>query len=302
MDVVISGASGLIGRALRAELVRQGHTPIPLVRRPVRDGERAISWDPAAGTIDHAALEGVDAVVHLAGEGIAERRWTDEQKDKILTSRTRGTTMLAEALVGLDARPSVFISASGINYYGDRGDEILTERSDPGDDFLADVCVRWEACSQLAAAAGIRTVNLRMGIVLDAEDGALARQLLPFKLGVGGRIGSGHQWQSWISLPDVVDAILHLIASDVSGAVNLTAPEPVTNSEYTNTLGRVLRRPTLIPIPTFALALLYGRELIEALLLVSLRVTPSVLVASGYQFRHPTLEPALRDALDRPAH
>lgn len=291
----------MIGTALAAELRARGHRPIPLVRRPVEAGETAIRWDPAAGTIEHEKLEGVDAVVHLAGEGIASKRWTDEQKQKILQSRTRGTTLLAEALAGLDSRPSVLISGSGVNYYGDRGDEILTESADAGDDFLADVCIRWEAASQLAAAAGIRTVNIRTGIVLDADGGALARQLLPFKLGIGGRLGSGRQWQSWISLTDVVGAICHLLEADVEGPVNMTAPEPVRNAEFTKTLGRVLGRPTLIPIPTFAPALLFGRELVEALLLVSLRVTPNALLDSGYEFAHTTLEPALRDILDRPA-
>lgn len=300
MDVVISGAGGLIGTALQAELRQRGHTPIPLVRREVRPGEQAIGWDPEGGTIDHRSLEGVDAVVHLAGEGIAERRWTEEQKAKILHSRTRGTTLLAEALAGLIDRPSVLVSGSGVNYYGDRGDEVLTESSGAGDDFLADVCVKWEAASQLAAAAGIRTVNIRTGIVLDANGGALARQLLPFKLGIGGRLGSGRQWQSWIALTDVVGAICHLIESDVHGPVNLTAPEPVRNAEFTKTLGQVLRRPTLIPIPTAAPAALFGRELVEALLLVSLRVTPAALTASGYEFTHTHLEPALRDILDRP--
>ena len=300
MDVVISGSSGLVGAALTAELRDRGHTPIPLVRRDGRDGERAISWDPDAGTIDHEALEGVDAVVHLAGENIGARRWTDAQKAKILSSRTRGTTLLAEALVGLDARPSVFVSASAVGYYGDRGDEILTEHSDPGDDFVANVCVRWEACSRLAAAAGIRTVNIRSGVILDTSEGALARQLLPFKLGIGGRIGSGRQWQSWISLADEVGAICHLLDADVEGPVNLTVPEPVRNEEFTKTLGRVLRRPTLIPIPVFAPAVLYGRELVESLLLVSQRALPSVLTSNGYEFRHTSLEPALRDILDRP--
>jgi uncharacterized protein (TIGR01777 family) len=301
VKVIVSGASGTIGRALSRALTDRGDTVVPLVRRTVRPGEAAVEWDPAAGTIDAAALEGADAVVHLAGESIASRRWTDEQKARILDSRTRSTTLLAEALAGLDAKPAVFVSASAIGIYGDRGDEVLTERSDPGDDFLADVCVRWEACSRFAEAAGIRTVNPRTGIVLDAKEGALARQLLPFKLGVGGRLGPGTQWQSWISLDDEVGALLHLLDTDVEGPVNLVAPNPVTNGEFARTLGRVLRRPTLFPIPTFAPALLYGRELVEALLLSSQRVHPSVLLASGYEFRHPELEGALRDLLDRPA-
>jgi uncharacterized protein len=301
MDVVISGADGLIGTALQAELRTRGHIPVPLVRREVDPGERAVSWDPSAGTIDHEGLDGVGAVVHLAGEGIGERRWTTEQKAKILNSRTRGTALLSEALVGLDVPPSVFISGSAIGYYGDRGDEVLSELSDPGTDFLADVCVRWEASSKLAAAAGIRTVNIRTGILLAAEGGALARQLLPFKLGIGGRIGSGRQWQSWISLADQVGAICHLIDADIEGPVNLTAPEPVVNHEFAKTLGRVLRRPTLFPIPSFAPALLYGKELVDALLLSSQRVMPEALTESGYEFRHTSLEAALRDILDRPA-
>lgn len=301
MDVVVSGSNGLIGQALTAALEARGHTVIPLVRRPVREDERALQWDPAAGSVDHHGLEGVDAVVHLAGESIASSRWTDDQKARILDSRTRSTTLLAEAMVGLDAPPSVFVSGSAIGYYGDRGDEILTEASEPGSDFLADVCVRWEACSRFAAARGIRTVNIRTGIVLDSREGALARQLLPFKAGIGGRIGSGRQWQSWISLHDEVEAICHLLDADVEGPVNLVAPNPVTNAEFASTLGRVLRRPTLLPIPTFAPALLYGRELVEALLLSSQRVEPGVLSAGGFQFRHPDLESALRDILDRPA-
>lgn len=301
MKVVISGASGLIGGALRGELTARGHTPISLVRRPVNEGAREISWDPDGMSIDHRSLEGVDAVVHLAGASIGERRWTDEQKTKILESRTKGTSLLAEALAGLDAPPGVFLSGSAIGYYGDRGDEVLTEQSAAGDDFLADLCTRWEACSQMAAAAGIRTVNLRTGIVLDPDEGALGRMMLPFKLGIGGRFGSGRQWMSWISLADEVGAICHLLDADVEGPVNLTAPAAVTNAEFTKTLGRVLRRPTLLPIPTFAPAILYGQELVESLLLASQHVLPSVLQASGYEFGHTQLEDALRDLLDRPA-
>jgi uncharacterized protein (TIGR01777 family) len=301
MKVVVSGASGMIGTALTRALTARGDTVVPLVRRPVRPGEQAVEWDPRAGTIDAAALEEVDAVVHLAGENIGARRWTDAQKAALLESRTRGTTLLAEALAGLDAPPAVFVSASAIGYYGDRGDEVLTEHSDPGSDFLADLCVRWESCSRFAAARGIRTVNPRTGIVLDAKEGALGRQLLPFKLGLGGRIGSGRQWQSWISLDDEIGALCHLLDTEVEGPVNLVAPNPVVNAEFARTLGTVLRRPTVLPIPVFAPALLYGRELVEALLLSSQRVNPSVLLASGYEFRHVTLEDALRHALDRPA-
>lgn len=299
MRILISGASGMIGTALQSALRVRGHTPVPLSRNPA-PGSLAVRWDPAGGEIDPADLRGIEAVVHLAGEGIADSRWTDEQKARILDSRTKGTSLLAEAVAAMDDPPAAFVSGSAIGYYGDRGDELLDETSPPGDDFLADVCVRWEACAQLAAAAGIRTCTVRTGIVLDARQGALAKQLLPFKLGVGGRLGSGEQWQSWITLEDEVRAICHLLLdSALSGPVNLTAPNPVRNREFTSTLGRVLRRPTLLPIPTFAPSLLYGRELVEALLLVSQRVEPSALEADGFEHRHRDLEPALRAVLDR---
>jgi uncharacterized protein (TIGR01777 family) len=208
--------------------------------------------------------------------------------------------LLCEALVGLDRPPRVLLSGSAIGIYGDRGDEELDERSEPGDDFLADVARRWEATAHLATAAGIRTCTLRTGIVLSTVDGALARQLLPFKLGLGGRIGSGRQWQSWITIDDHVAAICHLLDSEVSGPVDLVAPNPVRNAEFADTLGRVLHRPTILPIPTLAPTLLYGRELVDALLLSSQRVSPTVLIDDGFEFRHPTLEPALRAVLGRP--
>jgi hypothetical protein len=299
MDVAVTGSTGMIGRALGRALTERGHTVVPVVRRPVSDGERAVRWDIDRTEIDAAALEGIDAVVHLAGEGIAGSRWTDDTKRRILESRTHGTSLLAEALAGLERKPSVLVSASGIGYYGDRGDEVLTEASEPGDDFLADVCVRWEAATGMAAEAGIRVATVRTGIVLDPDEGALAAQLLPFKLGIGGRLGSGRQWMSWITLDDEVSAICHLLEHDVSGPVNLVAPNPVRNAEFADTLGRVLRRPTLLPIPTFAPALLYGRELVESLLLASQRVAPTVLEESGFTFRHTDLEPALRAVLDR---
>ncbi|HSL59648.1 MAG TPA: TIGR01777 family oxidoreductase [Acidimicrobiales bacterium] len=299
MDVVVSGSTGMIGTALAGALAERGHTMIPLVRRPVTDGERAVRWDPAASEIDAAALEGVDAVVHLAGESIASSRWTDEQKAKILQSRTHGTSLLAEAIAGLDRKPSVMVSSSGVGYYGDRGEEVLTETSGPGDDFIADVCVRWEASTGMAAESGVRVALIRTGIVLDAREGALAKQLLPFKLGIGGRLGSGQQWMSWITLADHVAAICHLLENDVSGPVNLVAPNPVRNADFADTLGRVLKRPTLLPIPTFAPALLYGKELVETLLLVSQRAQPTVLESTGFEFRHPHLEPAMRAVLSR---
>lgn len=299
MDVAVTGSTGMIGRALRRALAERGHAVVPVVRRPAAEGERAVRWDIDRMEIDAAALEGVDAVVHLAGEGIAESRWTDDQKRRILESRTHGTSLLAEALAGLERKPGVLVSASGIGIYGDRGDEELTEASGPGDDFLSDVCVRWEASTGMAAEAGIRVATIRTGIVLDADEGALAKQLLPFKLGVGGRLGSGRQWMSWITLADEVAAICHLLEHDVSGPVNLVAPHPVRNGDFADTLGRVLKRPTLLPIPTFAPALLYGSELVDSLLLVSQRVRPTRLEESGFTFQHPELEPALRAVLGR---
>lgn len=299
MDVAVTGSTGMIGRALRRALAERGHAVVPVVRRPAAEGERAVRWDIDRMEIDAAALEGVDAVIHLAGEGIAESRWTDDQKRRILESRTHGTSLLAEALAGLERKPGVLVSASGIGIYGDRGDEELTEASGPGDDFLSDVCVRWEASTGMAAEAGIRVATIRTGIVLDADEGALAKQLLPFKLGVGGRLGSGRQWMSWITLADEVAAICHLLEHDVSGPVNLVAPHPVRNGDFADTLGRVLKRPTLLPIPTFAPALLYGRELVDSLLLVSQRVRPTRLEESGFTFQHPELEPALRAVLGR---
>lgn len=298
MKIAITGGTGLIGSALQAALRRRGDEPAVVTRSPDDPGQ--IGWDPAQGTIDTAALEGVDAVVNLAGESIGASRWTDEQKQRIRESRTRGTTLLCEALIGLEQPPTVLLSGSAIGIYGDRGDELLDEQSPIGDDFLADVARRWEASAQLAAAAGIRTCALRTGIVLSTEDGALARQLLPFRLGLGGRIGTGQQWQSWITIDDHVSAICHLLDSDVSGPVDLVAPNPVRNAEFADTLGRVLHRPTILPIPTLAPALLYGRELVDALLLSSQRVAPAVLTEDGFTFRHPTLEPALRAVLGRP--
>jgi uncharacterized protein (TIGR01777 family) len=250
--------------------------------------------------MDDDALDGVDAVVHLAGEGIAERRWSDEQKARILESRVASTTLLADRIAGSAAPPGIFISGSAIGFYGDRGDERLTETSDAGDGFLADVVRSWEESTAAVDASRTRVVHIRTGIVLSGEGGALAPQLPFFKLGLGGRIGSGRQWWSWISIDDMVGALIWLLTNDVHGSVNLTAPNPVTNGEFTKVLGRVLGRPTLIPIPKPALWLRLGRELTQELLYASQRVEPSVLSDHGYQFRHPDLEEALRAALGRP--
>ncbi len=299
MDVLISGASGLIGTALSRTLVANGHRVVRLRRGAPTRGDD-VGWEPGAGRIDAPALEALDAVVHLAGEGIGEKRWTDAQKRRILASRTRGTELLVGALATREQKPKVLVSASAIGYYGDRGDEVLTEESAPGRDFLAHVCEQWEASTAPAADAGIRVVHVRSGIVLARNGGALARMLLPFKLGVGGRIGSGHQYMSWISIDDEVGAILHAIDNvAVRGAMNATGPNPVTNAEFTATLGHVLRRPALLPTPLAPLKLWYGAELVESLLLFSQRVEPAKLRATGYEFRHPSLEAALRAVLGR---
>ncbi len=300
MDVAITGSSGLVGTALTTSLRQAGHTVRPVVRSD-GGGPGSVRWDPQAGTIDAAALAGVDAVVNLAGAGIADKRWTDERKAFLRASRVRGTEALAQAMVGLDPQPQVLLSGSAIGVYGDRGDEDLTESSPPGSDFLAELALAWEAATAPAEAAGIRTAHLRTGIVLDGDGGALAKQLPLFRLGLGGRIGSGKQWFPWVSLADEVGAIVHLLTSSVSGPVNLTAPVPVTNAELTTTLAGVLHRPAVVPTPRFGPTLLLGKELATALLYSSAKVLPTVLQADGYRFVHPTLEVALRAILDRPA-
>lgn len=300
MHVAITGSHGLIGTALGASLRGDGHRVVPIVRSGSGDG--VINWDPMGGTIDTHSLEGVDAVVHLAGEGIASGPWTKAQRVRIHDSRSKGTELLCRALAGLEQRPSVLVSGSAIGYYGDRGDEVLTESSVPGTDFLAGVCLDWEAPTQLARAAGIRTAVLRTGIVLDARGGALGKQLLPFKLGLGAKAGRGTQWMSWITLQDEVSAIRRAIDQPaVSGAVNLTAPNPVTNAEFTDAVGHALRRPTFLTIPRAARRLPFGvGPLLESLLFTSARVEPTVLSESGFSFAHTHLGPALADLLSRP--
>jgi len=300
MDVLVTGASGFIGSALVPALVAAGHRPIRALRgRDAPRGVDAIAWDPDAGTIDSAALEGIGGVVHLAGAGIGDSRWTPERKRIVVESRTKGTGLLAETLARLERKPTVFVSGSAVGYYGkDRGDEVCTEESPPGDDFLNDVCTQWEAATAPAEAAGIRVVHIRTGIVLGRNGGVLKRLLLPFRLGLGGRIGSGRQWMSWITLEDEVAAILHaLMTQSLRGAVNLTAPNPVTNAEFTKTLGHVLHRPTFLPTPLLPLKAIYGKELVDTILVGGQRVVPAALEASGYAFRHPSLEGALRTVL-----
>jgi uncharacterized protein (TIGR01777 family) len=297
MRVLISGATGLIGEPLIPELERGGHRVIRLTRSP-RSGED-IGWNPLAGEIDASRLEGTDAVVHLAGESIAEGRWTPQKKRRILESRQQGTRLLAEKVAGLPEPPEVMVSASAVGYYGDRGNELLREESGPGSDYLAEVCKTWEAAADPAREAGIRVVHPRFGLVLSPKGGALGRTLPIFKLGGGGRIGSGRQWWSWVAIDDVVGAILHALTNDsVEGAVNVGSPNPLINAEYTRVLGRVLNRPTVFPLPAPAARLVLG-EVADALLLASQRMEPAKLKETGYEFRYPELEGALRHLLGR---
>lgn len=300
MDVAITGASGLIGTALVAALGRAGHRPIRLVRTAAT-GTDQIAWDPAKGTIDAEALDGIDAVVNLAGAGIGDHRWTEAYKQTLVDSRVRGTDLLARTIAAMRKPPSVLLSGSAIGFYGDRGDEELTEDSPGGSDFLAELCKQWEAATAPAAAAGVRVIHVRTGIVLSGRGGALRKQLPLFKLGLGGRMGTGRQWQSWISLTDEVGAILHLLQHDVSGPVNLTAPNAVTNVAFGKALGAALRRPAVLPVPAFGPKLLLGGELAQALLFSGAHVLPTRLQASGFAFRHPTIEAALKAEMARDA-
>jgi uncharacterized protein len=299
VDVAVTGSHGFIGSALLPALIREGHRPVRIVRGRAA-GDDELGWDPEAATIDADGLEGIGGVVHLAGAGIGDKRWTDARKRLILESRTKGTGLLARTLAGLTHPPSALVSASAIGYYGNRGDEPLDEQSAPGNDFVAGVCVQWEAATAPAADAGIRVARVRSGIVLGREGGVLPRLLLPFRLGVGGRIASGRQYMSWISIDDEVRAILHALTQDsAAGPVNLTGPAPVTNDEFTKTLGRVVRRPTVIPTPLLPVKVRYGGELVQHLLVEGQRVLPKRLEETGFRFAHPTLEDALRAVVDR---
>ena len=300
MDVAITGSTGFIGTALAAVLRAGGHTVRPVVRS-ADAAPGSVRWDPAAGTIDAAGLAGVDAVVHLAGAGIGDKRWTAARKQEVLRSRVDGTTLIARTVASLEPRPAALLSASGISVYGDGGDEVRTEASPPGAGFLPQVVQAWESATAAASAAGVRVVNLRSGVVLDADGGALAKQLPLFRFGVGGRLGPGTQWFPWISLADEVGAITHLLASGLSGPVNLVAPTPVTNAEFTEVLARSLHRPAVVPVPRLGPVALLGRELATELLFWSVRARPAALEADGYGFRHPDLASALHDILGRPA-
>jgi uncharacterized protein (TIGR01777 family) len=297
MRVLVSGASGLIGAALVRALRRDANDVVRLVRAHGAAAAGSLLWDPAQGTFDAAGAEGADAVVHLAGENIASGRWTAARKRAVRESRVAGTRLLAEGLAGLARPPGVLITASAVGVYGDRGDEELTEASSPGQGFLADVCQAWEAATEPAASAGIRIVHLRFGVVLSAAGGALARMLLPFRLGLGGRLGSGRQWMSWVSLDDAVGIVRHALgAAGLVGAVNAVAPTPVRNADFTRALASALRRPALFPVPAIALRIVLG-EMADELLLASQRTIPAALTRSGYGFRHPEVEDALHAAL-----
>lgn len=309
MKIVVAGASGLVGKALIPFLTSGGHRVVQLVRGGRRlpapemgstaPAVTSAEWDPERGTIDTAALEGVDAVVHLGGAGIADRRWTPSYKELIKTSREVSTRVLSEALAKLKNPPKVFVCASAIGMYQDEGDKWIDEQSASSNSYLGQVCQAWEDATKPAVDSGIRVVNLRIGVVLSARGGALAKMLLPFKLGAGGNLGSGRQYMSWVAIDDVLGSILHAINTEsLCGPVNVVSPHPVTNAEYTKTLGRVLRRPTIFPMPAFAARLAFG-EMADALLLASQRVKPGRLVESKYQFRYPELEDALRYQLGR---
>jgi len=292
--VVVSGASGLIGTALVPALRAHGHEVIRLVRREPGAGDE-VRWDPAAGRLDSAHLEGVDAIVNLSGTNLG-KRWTAARKRAILASRVDTTALLASTAATLDPRPTVFLCAGGTGIYGDRGDEVLTEESDLGSGFLADVGKAWAAAADPARDTGIRVVTFRQGVVLAREGGALARMLTPFKLGVAGRIGTGRQWLSWVALEDLVTAYSFVLESHLSGAVNLCAPSPVTNAQFAKALGKAVRRPTILPTPALAIRTLYG-EMGESVLLEGQRVLPARLLDAGFAFAAPTIDVALAHIL-----
>ncbi len=300
MRVAVSGSGGLIGSAVSPALLKAGHEVVPLVRRLPAAGEKAIRWDPSGGSIDAAGLDGIDAVIHLAGENIGSGRWTAARKAAIRDSRVKGTSLLCGALAGLSNPPKTLVCASAIGYYGDRGETPLTEDSPAGTGFLADLCGEWEAAAEPAARKGIRVVTLRIGVVLTPKGGALQRMLPAFRAGLGGVMGSGRQYVSWIALDDLACVVLHaLVRKDLRGPVNAVAPRPVTNRELAEALGKVLSRPALLPVPAFALRLALG-EMADPLLLSGCRVDCRRLDETGYRFRFPEIREALRHLLGLP--
>lgn len=297
MRILVSGSSGLVGKTLCGMLEREGHTVVRLVRNATALSENVIYWDPARGILAGDQLAGLDGVVHLAGESIASGRWTPERKARIRDSRLQGTRLLCERLATCSAPPAFLIAASAVGFYGNRGNEIVDESAEPGGGFLADLCAAWEEETRRASTVGIRVVNLRLGMVLSAGGGALAKMLPPFRLGLGGPLGDGAMWMSWIHLDDVVSAIYYAMHHpELAGPVNAVAPNPVTNREFTRALGRVLGRPTFFAVPAPVLRLLLG-EMADELLLSSLRGTPMRLEEAGFTFAYPALEAALASQL-----
>ena len=304
MRVIVTGSTGLVGAALVRSLLADGHAITRLVRGETQTfkapNSKAVLWDPLKGSVDASELEGHDAAVHLAGEPIAEGRWTDERKRRILESRSVGTRVLADSLARLENKPAVLVSASAIGFYGDRGAEQLDESSVSGNNFVSEVARGWESATLPASEAGIRVVHLRIGVVLSASGGAVKKMLTPFKLGVGGKVGSGEQFMSWIVLDDLVGIIKYAIVNkNLNGPVNAVAPNPVSNAEFTKALGRTLGRPTIFPLPAFAARLVFG-EMADELLLASTRVEPAKLKQSGYEFAYPKLEAGLKHVLSVP--
>ena len=297
--IAITGASGLIGSALTRHFEANGDRVLKFTRTG-RSSTSTIAWNPANGTIDAAQLSGVDAVIHMAGAGIGDKRWSNEYKKEILDSRVKGTSLLAQAIAETSDGPKVLLSGSAIGIYGESLTTEFTEQSPIGHGFLADVCAQWEAATESASRAGFRVAHLRTGIVLSPAGGALGKLLPLFKLGAGGKMGSGKQWQSWISVDDEVAAIDYLLTANVTGAVNLTAPQPVTQAEFTKILARVLHRPSFLPVPSFGPKLLLGSELADALLFTGQKVMPKILQSTGFAFKHPDLESALRSLLNKP--
>jgi uncharacterized protein (TIGR01777 family) len=296
MRVAITGSTGLVGTALVEALKANGHTVSRIMRDQHKVGADDVFWNPDTAYVDTPKLDGTDAIVHLAGEPIS-RSWSPEQKKIIHFSRLRGTQLIAEAARAMYRPPQVLISGSAIGWYGDRGDEVLREDSKPGTGFLSDVCRDWEGATEVASRAGIRVVHLRTGIVLSSKGGALAKMLPPFRMGVGGKVGSGRQYMSWVALDDVASAIIYAINTpSLQGPMNVVAPNPATNLQFTKALGKVLNRPTIAPLPALVVKLLFG-EMGETLLLASQRVEPARLLSAGYQFQYPQLEAALRRAL-----
>lgn len=296
MKILLTGASGLVGSTLAAAFAKDGHSVLRAVRGATKDSS-SIRWDPAKGELDASRLEGVDAVIHLAGENIAAGRWSETRKKTIVESRVTSTKLVAETIAALSRKPRVFLSASAVGFYGNRGDELLDEGSAMGEGFLATTCRDWEAETRYAQRAGIRTVQLRFGMILAKRGGALAKMLLPFRLGLGGRLGDGRQYVSFVAIADVVAAVRFLLDDErLAGAVNVTAPNPVTNAEFTRALGRVLHRPTIFPVPAFAIRMLLG-ELGERLMLEGQRVMPKRLLDAGFVFEAGTIDAALTSAL-----